>query len=465
MGRSGSKHVWEYRVALGLSVKSRAVSRVPGMAILGAWLAFSLVQLPKARATEPGDASLLLGGGNAIEKSAVLVDPRLPRGRLREAAEHHVPLSRRCSARRPVCVSGLEGEAAQSALGLLEAAYERHRFGAGLPGPHGQTDQGLDWAPGPAPLQLLLAEEPALGFDRARARCQGGQRTSRDAQRCVTEAALGEFVPATAESLRSGYATAATQELLGLGPEDLRLLADSARAPERARLSRTPSGPPPDGSAWFFRYLSDVARDSSAAAPGFLALGLAPTKTDPAALRFDAEPDLFDVLRASWKDDRKTYAEFFDDFAAARREPSAWLGISGAEYSAELAWSIASDSLPRNLMLPRALEPTGSSYVRIELAGESPNSSIALRISCEGPVSWVWSVTRLGAAGQELARVRLAFQERARVFEQRIGPLETSRALIVIGTNLGGVDLAHPFDPDHGPHEAHACTLYVTRLP
>jgi hypothetical protein len=38
-------------------------------------------------------------------------------------------------------------------------------------------------------------------------------------------------------------------------------------------------------------------------------------------------------------------------------------------------------------------------------------------------------------------------------------------SLLLVGTNLDGVDLAHPFDPDHGPHEFHACTVAVDVMP
>jgi hypothetical protein len=33
-----------------------------------------------------------------------------------------------------------------------------------------------------------------------------------------------------------------------------------------------------------------------------------------------------------------------------------------------------------------------------------------------------------------------------------------------VGTNLGGVDLAHPFDPDFEPFEPHGFTVYLAEL-
>jgi hypothetical protein len=34
----------------------------------------------------------------------------------------------------------------------------------------------------------------------------------------------------------------------------------------------------------------------------------------------------------------------------------------------------------------------------------------------------------------------------------------------LVGTNLEGIDLAHPFDPDIAPFEPHSATVYLVRL-
>ena len=87
------------------------------------------------------------------------------------------------------------------------------------------------------------------------------------------------------------------------------------------------------------------------------------------------------------------------------------------------------------------------------------------RASCETPVSYVWSVTRLGAGDAALSTVPITFQERNPDASGRVLPVEGLEALLVVGTNLGGVALTHPFDPDHEPHEAHGCRLSINVVP
>jgi hypothetical protein len=60
--------------------------------------------------------------------------------------------------------------------------------------------------------------------------------------------------------------------------------------------------------------------------------------------------------------------------------------------------------------------------------------------------------------------VNAPFVERGTSIEQNLADLEGVQALMVVGTNLGGVDLAHPFDPDLSPFEPHGCTVYLTKL-
>ena len=42
--------------------------------------------------------------------------------------------------------------------------------------------------------------------------------------------------------------------------------------------------------------------------------------------------------------------------------------------------------------------------------------------------------------------------------------LDEARAVLIVGTNLEGIDLSHPFDPDVAPFEPHTATVYLVRL-
>ena len=68
------------------------------------------------------------------------------------------------------------------------------------------------------------------------------------------------------------------------------------------------------------------------------------------------------------------------------------------------------------------------------------------------------------ARGEELGRIDIPFQDRGRDAEGRVRNLVGVKAVLIIGTNLEGIDLAHPFDPDVAPFEPHGATIYLARM-
>jgi hypothetical protein len=71
---------------------------------------------------------------------------------------------------------------------------------------------------------------------------------------------------------------------------------------------------------------------------------------------------------------------------------------------------------------------------------------------------------QLDKQGRELRRLEVPFKERATLSEQRLSNFEAASYVLVVGTNLGGVDRDHPFDPDIFPYEPQQCTVYLVRL-
>jgi hypothetical protein len=166
-----------------------------------------------------------------------------------------------------------------------------------------------------------------------------------------------------------------------------------------------------------------------------------------------------DVLLATVDGDRIRLARLFDEFANFSFFQSQDWGIS-----IEPDWSIQAASLPRSVAFLHPVEPTGSLFLKLELDDQDQDSTFVFRVSCELPVSYVWSVTRLGHTGRESSRVPIAYKQRGSEIHASIAPDSDTRSLLLVGTNLGGVALSHPFDPDHGPHEAHGCTAAINRL-
>jgi hypothetical protein len=66
--------------------------------------------------------------------------------------------------------------------------------------------------------------------------------------------------------------------------------------------------------------------------------------------------------------------------------------------------------------------------------------------------------------GREVRRMDVAFQERGTSADGRVLRLDGAKAIIIAGINLGGVELAHPFDPDVAPFEPAACTVYLVSM-
>lgn len=441
------------------------------------------------------EAPLLLGGPAERTEQIAPIDPALPSGALRWVRPRPTQdgLLRWCSPKRPVCVHAPRAaDAARpaEALGALEAAYERLVYGFSLPAPLGDQGAGggdeLDWylatdtaaaggqpPTGEKPLDepqdgngapdVALEALPSRGFDRAAAYCLGeSSDLERSATLCVAEASAAARTPATSPSQRRSYATQVWWSLGRVTSSDEDAIFRTQHAPEQPVLARR-KGPLSEGSALFFAYLDRVGAQARPVLTSTSALALSATRTPAGALRYRSEPDVADVIRSTFFEKRERVARFWDEFARARflvDRADGWLGWPGASGRVRRAWTVKSSSLPRNLVLPRPLFPSGSAYLVLEM--DHQLNTLAFRATCEGPVSYVWSVLRFDARGNELSSVRVPFKEREPRTEQRISDLEGARELVFVGTNLGGVDLAHPFDPDHEPFEPHGCTVYLT---
>jgi len=402
----------------------------------------------------------LLGGDAPAFAHHANIDPRLPRGETR--LESKTPLGPTVSsARFNIQIQGGSPSERRLALSLLEEAREQVWLSAGeLLSGAGSLLWVLDKTQPSPEVQRRAA--PTLHFDQASAICRGGALNASSALECAAAAAALRRSPSAAQPLLGGLARAALIELHGPRAEDASWLTQLDGAPEAPLLTRLPAPGHVEGSALFFGYLAEQGT-GSALETGLLALGLTATQTPPRALRYLAEPDLLDVVRHSVGNSREAFARFFSTLAEER-----FLGQSGrlagglTSPPARLGWEVPSSSLPRHLVLPRELSPTGSVALKLDTRGQS--AEVAFRIYCEKPVSSVWTLLRLGEQGELLGRVAVPFQESASHLAQRIHPAG-ARALLLVGTNLGGVDLEHPYDLDHAPHETHLCSVALSLMP
>lgn len=413
------------------------------------------LDLPRGEVSRP----LPLGGDVPTLQKKVPYDPLLPSGETIQISGPFAP-EFPSSGRFPLRVSGATAATRQKALQLLEGEYEELWLVGGHPlsGP-GTLLWDLDSA-GPD-LQVEAEPLPSIGFDRAGTRCRGGLVDSATARRCALAGLVFERAPGTAVSLVVGLAHAGLTERDGPSFSDSTFLTKVNEHPETSAISRAPPPSEPDPSALFLSYLGRYA-GGSATESGLLALGLSATVTKPRALRHFSEPDLLDVVRHSLGSSRETSARFFAAFSEERYVSGGghWLGGMESE-PARPAARIAASTLPRHLVLAPEFGPLGSLGLRLDL--DIDPGLVAFRIFCEPPVSTVWSILRLGEHGELRGRVPIPFQEVAHEYGQRVGT-DGASSLVLVGTNLGGVDLDHPYDPDHAPHETHACSVAVDAL-
>jgi hypothetical protein len=408
----------------------------------------------------------------------VPIDAWLPTGELvlggaRRPASTAMP---GCSTRQPVCVHaapGVESETARAALVALERAFERLVWVLELPSPLPDRNAGgsdaLDWYLSAEPGWLTTGHDsPEYGFwDSAPAFCVGGafEASERAASRCVAEAIAWRLDAAETSALRAGYA----EQLWWRSgmPDHLdQAQIDGAQAhPERAASSRSTA------PLWF-DYLDSRVSTLPPGGLGTALMAVSATRTAPAARRWDNEPDLFDVLRHTLDKKPARFAGLLADFAASRafvgtRDVTAtWpgLGWSGSFGRVRYDWVIPYSSLPRRVAATRPIQPTGSIYVWLHFDQNPGQAPLGFQAQWEPPVSFVWTLVKVARNGAESSRVSLPYQQRATSAEQQLNELGELAAVLAIGTNVGDVELAHPFDPDVLPFEPQACTVYLTKL-
>lgn len=441
---------------------------------------------PAHAAPPKRDPPLLFGGAIKKVKHKVPLDPHLPTGApLPPASARPAASAALCSFARPVCVHGSAADVAllPEALAALERAYERVVLTLRLPAPTADDDRGgsdaLDWYLDRELGELEVVQESLLPgkMDEASVFCRGASAGTvlrdRSATLCVGEALASALDAGEGAEARRALAL----ELWWItGPKtalDVQVVDDAQRNPERA-LTR--DGPPSPGSLGRLALLFEMLETTrSVATPGTLVTSMfsaAASRTPAAAPRFDNEPDLFDVLRHSLDEETARYADLLVDFALRRalsgdrddgtRLPT--LSFAGSFARPHFDWVIPFSSLPRRVLSGRPIAQSGAELIWIELDDAPLGAALGFRAEWEAPVAFQWRIVLIDAEGREVRRVDVTFQERATAADARVLRLDGAKAMIIAGVNLGGVDLAHPFDPDVAPFEPSACTVYLVAM-
>ncbi len=456
-----------------------------GSLVLPGLLAFGLSS-PTLANKPRREPPLLFGGPITKPKVKLPLDPRLPTGVELPATEPRPQATAsRCSFTRPVCVhaTSVAAETAlPEALSALEHAYERIVLALRLPAPLADDDAGgsdaLDWYLAEsgelsAPTEALLPGR----FDAAPVFCRSGAATGalleRQAALCVGEALASALDAGESPSARHALGLELWWITGSKTSLDVQLIDDAQRHPEQPLVADREPGQSAVGR---FALLLDMLETTrSVASPGMLStsmLSAAASRTPASAAAFDNEPDVFDVLRHSMDEELPRYADLMVDFALRRalagdrddgtRLPT--LGFAGAFARPQFDWVIPFTSLPRRVSSGAPVGPSGAELIWVELDEAPLGAVIGFRAEWEAPVAFQWRILLVDRDGRDVRHIEVPFQERARSADARVMRTDGAKAMLIAGVNLGGVDLAYPFDPDIRPFEPSACTVYLVSM-
>lgn len=389
-----------------------------------------------------------------------------------------------CSFAVPVCVHpspATPAWAARSVLTSAEAALSGYRaLGLPMPLPDGARGGTAAWdvyiLPPDVYTSVTVAdpESEPRHFDEAAAftllpepstwGCDLGFEVARRAAEAVLlrldAAAERGVLAASASYLASIVAPCAAVETPAI---------DAFQAEPHRAVSAERAGAA-HGGLLFPMYLEE---QSGSGDPGRLVTSLfaiASQRTDPASPSWQNEPDVFDALRSSMRFRRGSLEDLLLDFAVARafagdRSDGMHLPASdlhGAAGRVFFEWSVPYASLPRRLAPARPLEPTGATYLWLDLAGAPADAEITFVADWELPAVMRWSLVKVAKDGAEAGRVDVAGIFGATHAERTLLLREELAGVIVAGTFTGSLDRSSPFDPDDAPFLPHAyeVTLY-----
>lgn len=438
---------------------------------------------PALRAAPRREPPLLLGGPRDRTRKIVPVDPRLPTGARLGAAERPTEHDKSCSPRRPVCVhfrADQSGEVA-NVLAELEWAYERVVLALALKAPISDWGEGgsdaLDVYLGSSDVELVVEAGPLAqgAFTQAPAFCRfsSAHRSllRRNATLCIGEAVALALDASEPPHVRRAFATALWWGIGAPTSLDFEAIDDVQASPEQPIVTRERTALS-EGAAMFFSYLEEARSSGEPFQLSAALLALAASDPAEAELTYRNEPDVFDVLRHSLEEDSARFGALMVDFAISRAfvghrddgQHLPALAWSGAFGRVRFDWLIPFSSLPRRVSVRPPVDSTGAALIWVDLDEVPIGAALAVRLEWEAPVTFQWQLVKVAGSGEEIGRVDVPYQERGREAEARLTRLDGARAVLIVGTNLEGIAIAHPFDPDIAPFEPHGVSVYLVRL-
>ena len=227
--------------------------------------------------------------------------------------------------------------------------------------------------------------------------------------------------------------------------------------PDRALSDAFPDAPAlawpfADGASFFYSWLD--ARYANQPG-GFVraSWALTPTESPIDSPAFGTEPDVFDVLRMTFRPTNGglDYGQFLLDFAIAR--------ATDPNENARHEWDVDWPTSPRTLAPALPIAPTGSSYVLVRRRGAAPGAKLRVEATWEEHASLRWAAIKVDANGEEIARIPIAGQTKQTSTAITLDDLDKSAAVLLVATNVGDDDA--PFEPETPVQEPHGWLLSI----
>ncbi len=400
---------------------------------------------------------------------------------------------RACSFTLPVCVhapADVPGAALLESLAHLEAAMRAYDA-LGLPRPLPDGARGgspsydlyLERGPRRSPTRVghdlrAVGErfDAASAFAFITAPGRGGCTSASDAAYALGHAVAVRLDAGAEEGALAMAASYLAAIAAPCAAEELAAIDAFQRAPERA-LTGAALGAL-DGALLFPWYLDDAYGTGTPAQVAMSLLAIAAQSTPAGAPRFRAEPDTFDALRASLRSRGEDLDDLLLELAIAR----AFLGsrsdgahLSDAERFGDFGrvrfeWSLPYATLPRRVAPLRPIEPTGATYVWLDLSAENAGARPDLKAAeitfvadWELPALFRWAIVKVDRQGAEAGRVEVAGIFGSSRAQRTVVGLDGLSGLLLVGVNAGSMIRSRPFDPDDAPFMPHAYTVWLSK--
>src|SRR6185369_4546292 len=98
---------------------------------------------------------------------------------------------------------------------------------------------------------------------------------------------------------------------------------------------------------------------------------------------------------------------------------------------------------PRRFAPAAPLDPTGMTYLWVDLAGAPPDAELTFVADWELPALFRWALVKIDKDGAEAGRIDVAGVFGSSHAERTVAKLDGLAGIAVVGVNAGSVDRSH----------------------